>query len=107
MAATALESAWRCAYCGTPIIRPETLVDVAGTLYCSPNCELMSRNPEIARRARRGGGLVLACNQCGTPIFLPEIMVHEGTRSYCGPNCAAVAHARRASDQPASRPALA
>lgn len=90
------EGAWRCAYCSTPIIVEDKIVEVDGALYCCPNCELMSQRPEAAKRARRGGGLVLSCNQCGTPIFFPEILVSRGTHSYCCLNCAEVARLNEA-----------
>jgi hypothetical protein len=86
-------------------VRTETMVRVGTAVYCSPNCELAAQMPELARRARRGGGLVLTCNQCGTPIFLSEIMVNRGPYAYCCLNCAEVARMKRADEaQPAAVP---
>lgn len=96
MTETAVEAAWQCGYCGTPIIVPDKIVEVEGVVYCCPNCELMARYPESAQRARRGGGMVLSCIQCHTPIFLPEIMINRGTRTFCNVNCAEVAERKLA-----------
>jgi hypothetical protein len=84
----------RCAYCATPILRTEQLVEVNGLLFCCPNCELAARNPEASRRARRGGGLVLTCAHCATPIIFSEIMVIVGGFNYCCDNCAEAARIR-------------
>ena len=95
MAEGVVESRGQCAFCGTPIIQTDKLVQVGGLIYCCPNCELAARQPELSRRAaKRGGGLVLTCNLCRTPIFLPEIMVVRGQRNYCCLNCAEVARLR-------------
>jgi hypothetical protein len=88
--AAVTDGAQPCAYCGTPIVRFETVVEIDGIRYCCPNCELAAQNPERSQRARRGGGLVLTCTHCGTPIIVSEIMVHADGRSYCCLNCAEV-----------------
>jgi hypothetical protein len=94
MADASTDGAPRCAYCATPIVATETLVEVGGLLFCCPNCELAAQNPEASRRARRGGGLVLTCGHCGTPIIFSEIMVPGPVANYCCPNCAVAAGQR-------------
>lgn len=84
----------RCAFCSTPIVRTDTLVEIDGIYYCCPNCELAARQPAVARHARRGGGLVLTCTHCGTPIIFSEIMVPAGGHVYCCANCAEIAGRR-------------
>ena len=93
------DGAPRCAYCATPIVAAETLVEVGDLLFCCPNCELASQNPEASRRARRGGGLVLTCGHCGTPIIFSEIMVPGPVANYCCLNCAVAAGQRAQSVQ--------
>jgi hypothetical protein len=92
-----------CAFCSTPIVCTTTLVEVDGSYYCCPNCELAARQPATARRVRRGGGLVLTCAHCGTPIIFSEIMVSTVGRTYCCANCAEVAGRRAAAATAAAR----
>ena len=91
MAEAPTGSGLRCAYCNTPIVRTDQLVEFGGAYFCCPNCELAAQNPERSRRARRGGGLVLTCLHCHTPIIFSEIMVQANGGSYCCVNCAEVA----------------
>ena len=83
---------WRCDYCGTPILRTDTLVQVGEATFCCPSCDLAAERGDLAHRSRRSGGYVLACAQCGTPILFREVMVTRGPNTYCCGNCAEVAH---------------
>ncbi|MCC6626428.1 MAG: hypothetical protein IT340_03380 [Chloroflexi bacterium] len=80
-----------CGLCGVPIVRPETMIEVAGRFYPSASCAWLAENPDLALRMRRSGGMVQTCGLCYAPIVVSEIMVLQDGFTYCCPNCAAVA----------------
>ena len=94
MAEVANADGLRCALCGIPIIRPEYMVEVDGNYYPCPTCAWAAANPDLVKRLRRGGGMVLACDLCHAPIIFSEIIVHQDGKTYCCPNDAEVARRR-------------
>ena len=72
-----------CAYCGTAITDPSTVVEPDGATYCCNNCA-QNADDSVYREGAAG-----TCAHCATTIVDASTLVEQDGMIFCCRNCAA------------------